>query len=307
MSDLKKGWWVLLWLLPFTGLAQIPTVQLQGYFLKDTVEVGQTVRYVLRSVHAPEAELVFPDSTFKFTPFELVKKEFYPTRTQGTKSIDSTIYVLRTFSLSPVQKLQVYARLFFQGDTLQLNTLPDSVVLRQLVTTVTDPLPLRSDTKLTPVPEMFNYLYWGLGILAGLILIGGIWGLFGRSIVTRYRLYVLQKYQTQFQSRFQNTIDRFQRTRTLEQLERGTTLWKNYLTRLEEQEISSFTTKEITTFYEEDERVGNALKVCDRAIYGNIISDDISEVTDALHQLSDFAAYRFTIIRDSLRNVANTL
>ncbi|AMM52089.1 hypothetical protein TH61_14055 [Rufibacter sp. DG15C] len=303
----KKGWWVLFWLLPFTGLAQIPTVQLKGYFLKDTVEVGQTVRYVLLSVHAPEAELVFPDSSFKFAPFELVRKEFYPTRTQVSKSVDSTIYLLRTFSLSPVQKLQVHAQLFLQGDTLQLNTLPDSLFLRQLVTTVEDPLPLRSTTQLQPVPEMFNYLYWGLGGIAGLVLIGGIWGLFGKRIINRYKLYVLQKYQNQFQSRFQSTTERFKRTRTLEQLERGITLWKNYLTKLEEKEISSFTTKEITNFYEEDEQVGNALKVCDRAIYGNIISDDISEVTDALTQLSQFAALRFVIIRDSLRNVANTL
>ncbi|QHL86201.1 hypothetical protein GU926_01545 [Nibribacter ruber] len=296
-----------MWLLPFTGLAQIPTVKMQGFFLQDTVEIGQTVRYVLLSEHAPEAELVFPDSSFNFSPFELVRKEFFPTRTKGPNSVDSTIYLLRTFNLRPVQKLQMYARLFLQGDTLQLNTLPDSVFLKQLVSIVTDPLPLQSNVTLQPVPEMFNYIYWGLGITAGLVLIGGIWGLFGKRIINRYKLYVLQKYQTQFQSRFLSATERFKRTRTLDQLERGITLWKNYLTKLEEQEISSFTTKEITTYFEEDERVGNALKVCDRAIYGNIISDDITEVTDALHQLSEFAALRFVIIRDSLRNVANTL
>ncbi|MGV3541142.1 MAG: hypothetical protein ACO1OQ_15100 [Rufibacter sp.] len=304
---LLRGWWLTLGLLPAQAVAQLPMVRLEGFFLKDSVEVGQSFKFVIRSRHAPHAEVVFPDSSFQFSPFELIRKEIYPTRTANGISTDSTVYVLRTFQLQPVQRLQPQVRLFFKGDTLQLNVAGDSVVLVQKVRSLPDPLPLKSSTPLAPVAEQFNYLYWGMGLLAGILLLGGLWGLFGRSILTRYRLYVLQKDQKQFQYRYQNSAARFNRLKTLEPLEKAIILWKNYLTKLEDQEISSFTTKEITTFYEEDERVSYSLKVCDRAIYGNIISDDESEVASALTQLSDFAAYRYVIIRDSIRNVASTV
>ncbi|WP_192820741.1 hypothetical protein [Rufibacter sp. LB8] len=294
----------LLW-LPFFAAGQVPKVQVDGYFLRDSVELGQTVRYVLLSRHAPQAEVVFPDSSFKFAPFELVNKEYFTTRTQNGLSTDSTVYTLRTFQLQPVQRLQLQVLLFLNGDSLQLATKPDSVVLVQHVTAVADALPLKANTPLQYVPEKFNYLYWSLGLVAAAVFFTAIWALFGKSLNTRYKLYVLRKDQAQFQSRFNNAKERFRRLKTMEPLERAITLWKNYLTKLEEEEISSFTTKEITTFYEEDERVSNTLKVCDRAIYGNIISDDENEVAQALSQLAEFAATRYTLIRDSLRHVAN--
>ncbi|MFC6999794.1 hypothetical protein [Rufibacter roseus] len=307
MKNLLKSFIItLLLLLPVLGWAQLPSVRLEGYFLRDSVELGQAVKYVLLSRHAPQAEVVFPDTTFKFDPFELIRKDFFTTRTVKGVSTDSTVYTLRTFKLQPVQQLQLKVRLFLYGDTLELHTKPDSVFLIQNVAQVEDPLELQAVTPLQPVPEQFNYLYWGLGIVAASVLIGGIWGIFGKSINTRYKLYVLQKDQAQFQNRFQTVQDRFRRLKTLEHLERAITLWKNYLTKLEDEEISSFTTKEITSFYQEDERVSNSLRICDRAIYGNIISDDETEVANALSQLAEFAASRYLIIHDSLRNVAST-
>ncbi|AKQ45688.1 hypothetical protein TH63_08540 [Rufibacter radiotolerans] len=303
---IKKGGWLALWLFPLVTWAQLPSIKMEGYFLQDSVQLGQSVKYILLSRQAVQAEVVFPDSTFSFAPFELVRKEFFPTRTVRGISTDSTVYTLRTFHLKPVQHLQLHARLFFREDTLQLNTLPDSVVLIQNVKVPPDDLPLMTNTQLEHVADKFNYLYWGLGLLAGAIFIGGIWGLFGNGILLRYNLYVLRKDQSQFQYRFQTSKDRFRRMKTLDHLERAITLWKNYLTKLEDEEISSFTTKEITTYYEEDERVGNSLKICDRAIYGNIISDDETEVADALTKLAEFAALRYVLIRDSLRHVANS-
>ncbi|WP_181306425.1 hypothetical protein [Rufibacter sp. XAAS-G3-1] len=305
-SLIKRTGWLFCCLFPFVCQAQFPAITVEGFFLRDSVEIGQSVKYVLLSRHAPQAEVVFPDTSAGFSPFEVVRKDFYPTRTVQGISTDSTLYTLRTFSLKPVQTLQLTAQLFHNGDTLHLTTARDTVFLIQNVALVKDPLPLQSTTHLQPVPEQFNYLYWLMGAVAAAILIGGVWGLFGKGINLRYKLYVLQKDQAQFQSRFQTSKERFLRGKTLDQLERAIILWKNYLTKLEDTAINSFTTKEIVSYYEEDERVSNALKVCDRAIYGNIISENESEETDSLNQLADFAANRYVLIRDSLRHVANT-
>ncbi|WP_062545487.1 hypothetical protein [Rufibacter tibetensis] len=306
LNKTKALVWLLLCFLPFPSWAQLPAITVEGFFLRDSVELGQSIKYVLLSRHSPQAEVIFPDTSARFAPFELVRKDFFPTRTVKGISTDSTVYTLRTFTLKPIQSLQLTAQLFFSGDTLNLTTPRDSVVLIQNVTTVQEPLLLKSATQLRPVPEQFNYLYWALGAVAASILIGGVWALFGKGINLRYKLYVLQKDQAQFQSRFQTSRERFQRGKTLDQLERAIILWKNYLTKLEDTAINSFTTKEIVTYYDEDERVSNALKVCDRAIYGNIISDDEAEETFALNQLADFSASRYVLIRDYLRNVASS-
>ena len=87
-------------------------------------------------------------------------------------------------------------------------------------------------------------------------------------------------------------------------MEKAITLWKNYLTDLEDTAINSFTTKEIVTYYNNDEDVTTALKLFDRAIYGNILSEKISDTLTAFYLLHHFADRRYEIIKEKTRNAA---
>ena len=50
-------------------------------------------------------EVIFPDSSYNFSPFEWVSKEYFPTHTNESGSLDSVVYTLTCFDLAPVQQL----------------------------------------------------------------------------------------------------------------------------------------------------------------------------------------------------------
>ncbi len=276
-----------------------------GFFHRDSVKIGQIIPYTLYYQHSSNQEIIFPDSVFSFAPFEFVSKTFFPTRTKGDVSTDSAIYMLRTFDLAPVQHLQIPVFVWQKGDTAQIKPLADSVYLQEMVTGIPQNLvSLKTHTELQEVRKRFNYPYVliGLGLVILLMLV--IWGLFSRRIVANYKLYKLKNDHKAFVSRYNAHIERFNRSQSLQNIEKAITLWKNYLTRLEGSAINSFTTKEITQFYGEDEDVATALRLFDKAIYGNMLSDQSSETIVAFYLLHHFADRRYEFIKDQTRHVA---
>ena len=74
---------------------------------------------------------------------------------------------------------------------------------------------------------------------------------------------------------------------------RAITLWKNYLSTLEDNNISSLTTREIVAHYHNDADVGLALRLADRVIYGNQEAENESETDLAFVLLRTFAERQF--------------
>jgi hypothetical protein len=175
-----------------------------------------------------------------------------------------------------------------------------------MVQAVEDPLPLREDSTLLPIEKRLNYPYLLVGLAVGAGLLFLIWRIFGAAIQMNYKLYKLKKDHAQFLARYNAQVERFRRSETLTNMEKAVSLWKNYLTRLEEKAINSFTTKEISVYYNEDEDVSTALKLCDRAIYGNIIVNEASESSRALSLLQNFAVQRYSLIKETTRHAAST-
>jgi hypothetical protein len=300
---LRKLLLFLSW-LPALAYGQAPpSQQPAGLFQLDSIKIGEPVNFIFYFRHKPEEEVIFPDSTYNFKPFEFVSKKFFVTATAGGWSRDSVVYTLRSFSVDPVQTLSLPVYLLRQHDTLSIYSEPQEVYLKQLVSGAADPGQLRAHTRLAPIEKRFNLAYWliGAGIVILLLLL--IWRVFGKQLIIRYRLYVLRKNHNLFISNYNAFIDQFNRSESLQTIEQAITLWKNYLTELEGNAINSFTTREIAAFYNEDEDVSTALRLFDKAIYGNIVSDKSSETIIAFYLLHHFADRRYEFIKDQTRNV----
>jgi hypothetical protein len=289
-------------LVPFCLSAAALPDKPEGKFLQQKVKIGEPVKYALVFKHKPELEVVFPDSSYRFVPFEFIKKESFPTITIGNISIDSAVYLVRTFSIVSVQKLDLPVFVLQDRDTIPVFGQGGSIHLQEVVQQVPEPPVFKENTEIETIEQRFNYQYLLLGLTAVLILFGVLWFVFRQRILTRYRLYILSKKHAAFISRYNIYIDRFHKSASLENMEKAITLWKNYLTNLEDHAINSFTTKEIVNYYENDEDVTTALKLFDRAIYGNILSDKISETLTAFYLLHHFADRRYEIIKEQTRN-----
>ena len=293
---------LLLSLLPGGGAtAQTALPVPTGRFLKPTVLVGEPLDYELRYEHAPDLEVVFPDSLARFAPFEYAGKTFFPTRTRRGVSLDRVIYHLRTFRLDSVQTLALPVAVLQGADTLSILPLPSRVRLRRTVAPTpfgaTPPLPaLRQNLKLVPVEPLFNYPYWLAGALALLLLLAGAVALFRRRLSRRYQTYKRRKNHGYFLAQFARHVERFELSRSATNVERAVVLWKNYLASLENSGLNSFTTREIVAYFENDNDVRKALNATDKVIYGNVQTEEAEEVDRAFQRLRGFAERRYASV-----------
>ena len=273
----------------------------EGHFLKKTVLVGEPLDYELRYEHAPDLEVIFPDSLARFAPFEYAGKTFFPTRTRQGRSLDRAVYHLRTFRLDSVQTLALPVVVLAGDDTLSLLPPSSAVRLRRTAAPVAagpELPPLRQNLALVPVEPLFNYPYWLAGALGVLVLLGGSAALFRGRLVRRYRAYKRRKNHGYFLAQFARHVERFDLSRSATNVERAVALWKNYLAGLESSELSSFTTREIVAYFENDTDVRKALTATDKVIYGNLQSEDAKEVDRAFQRLRGFAERRYAALSE---------
>ncbi len=276
-----------------------------GTFSNDTIRIGAPVTFSLVHRHPEKLEVILPGSNYNFSPFELVRKDYYPTYTRNGISVDSAVYTLRTFDTRAVQALALPVFVLQGTDTIRVNGDSSRVILQQLVTKVNEPLQFKSETTLVPVEERFNWPVLLLWVVVGTLFLSLIWLIFGQTIKTKYKLYRLRKDHLYFTSRYNAHVDRFVKTGVSQSMEKAVSLWKNYLTKLERSAINSFTTKEIVEFYENNEEVNTALRLCDKAIYGNMLTEADADTKEALLLLRRFAKSRYKARREITKNAKN--
>lgn len=273
----------------------------QGRFLRPTTLVGQPLDYELRYEHAPDLEVVFPDSLASFAPFEYAGKTWFATRTQDGRSLDRALYHLRTFALDSVQTLSLPVLVLRGADTLRVAAAPVRVRLRRVAPPAAfgpaSGLPaLRQNLDLIPIEPAFDYPFW-LALTAGALALGaGAVVLFRRRIRTRYAAYKRRKNHQYFLAQFARHIERFSLSQSATNVERAVSLWKNYLSGLDASGLTSFTSREIVAYFREDADVKEALDVTDRVVYGNLEIEDEAALARAFGQLRGFAERRYAAL-----------
>jgi hypothetical protein len=246
-----------------------------GRFMTDSIELGRPIDYVLSYHHKPSDEVFFPDTTYNFYPFEIIRRNIFPTITNHRISIDSVVYTLVTFDISKNQKLNLPIYLLSKRDCTAVFSSADSVLLKEMIKTTTakslDSLSLQTSTKILPLQQQINYpeiLTYLLGIF-GIVII--IYALFGRFIRKEYRLFLFKRKHNDFQTNYK----KYTRS-TLDDITIGKALvlWKIHLEWLEKRPYTSYTSKEIISRLP-SERLEEALKDVDSAIYGGILSTEM--------------------------------
>jgi hypothetical protein len=249
------------------------TLQPSGTFLSDSIKIGYPLRYALSLRHPAGTEVIFPDSSFSYGAFEWVKKEYYPTRTEKSVSIDSVVYTLRTFEIDTVQRLALPVFIIHRRDCTAVFAEQDSVRLQQLIKGNTDTLLPRINTSFIPVPTYVNYPFIGVIIVASLALVFLIYLLFGKRIGKRYRLYRMSLQHRSFIGAYEKLIRRVRQQVDVGTIENAVVLWKEYMEWLKEKPFSTYTTKEIIEVIP-DPKLAEALQDTDRIIYGQIASGE---------------------------------
>jgi hypothetical protein len=273
--------------------------QIKGYFLKDSIKIGEPLKYSLSFSHPSETELLLPDSNYNFSPFEFISKEYFPTVTNNSISKDSAVYTLRSFEIEKNQKLSLPVFVISENDTTFLYPAADSVFLKELVPVGYGRSELMENTEYNKVERKYNYPYAiaGYGSIAVILLAAYVF--LGEPVKRRYKSFVYRRAHSNFIRTYKNLEKEFVQFKSHSSIEQALSVWKSYLSKLEDKPINTYTTTEIITlFSKEDLKI--SLQTIDRAIYGGLVSD---EVVIALKGLRKFSNKRFLKRKKEISNV----
>ena len=256
-----------------------------GTFLEDSSLVGQRVQYALTYKYPINSQIIFPDSTFDFSPFEFVSKKYFTTASDSLHSLDSVIFTLTTFELDSVQQLGLPVFLVQPDDSVELGSEPDEIRIISTVEEIAKPTNLISNTAPVSVSLQFNYIYFGIALILFVVILIALILFFRRTFLNHLKIYFVRRNHRKFDKRFSGLLNSIDDNQDIKKLEKVIFEWKKYLEKLQRLPITKMTTKEIILINKNDE-LTNSLRSIDSRIYGGKM---IGEPMPLLNKLQDHA------------------
>ena len=248
-------------------------IRVLGKFGSDSIKIGAPIEFYLSAHYPSKLNLLFPDSSFSFAPFEIQSKKYFPTKTKDGISVDSVAYTLTTFEVDNVQALKLPVFVVNPSDCTQVFSNTDSVYFQNLVKYVPDSL----TTEKLPLLVNVNYLgvkwqlnYFLVTIIGGFLVIALIllWVIFGKRIKRHFRLKRLVRSYESFRTQFDLSLEQLNNEFSPQSAEQSLLIWKKYLESLMAKPYTKYTSKEIRVI-EQSEELGLSLMAIDRMIYGH--------------------------------------
>lgn len=244
---------LLLVLAGFARQSKAQDLHVEGYFLQDSAMLGERIAYVLKASYGEGYNIVFPDSSFNFEPFELLERKSYITKTTEGVTLDSAVYFVSNFSLEPFASLQLPVFEIFKYDTLIHQTNEASVALKLMIDEIPEQLMFQENNVYQTIDTEFNYPLWG-GILAVLLILALALGLlFGNKIKRQWDIWLEKQRYKRFVRRWENAEQDFAANPTMDNADELLGLWKTYMEHLKQRPFREWTTTEIADFLENRE------------------------------------------------------
>ncbi|MBT1711744.1 hypothetical protein KK062_26115 [Fulvivirgaceae bacterium PWU5] len=282
--------------------AQDTNVTVRAGFIEDSLRVGDPVRFYLTARYAQGQQVLFPDSTFTYAPFELDHRSYTPTDTRDGMSYDSVVYHVTTFELDERPSLSLPVYLLTPQDCTAFKSPRDTIRLALspmpgLDSITIDKLPLRENVTYHDVPQAFNYIIALIAIGAILLIAVLVWVFFGRRIRKYFRIRRMLKMHEQFMISYGGSVAGIHSNFSAANAEHVLAQWKRYMEQLEIRPYTKMTTREIQAALKDD-AVTRTLKAIDGAIYGH----STQAATESLANLRDLANQRFAVKLQEVKN-----
>jgi hypothetical protein len=279
---------IVLLLLIVPSLAYSQEVQVRSRFLADSIKIGEKVPFAVTAKYPRRINILYPDSSYSFNPFEFESKDYFATTTKDSLSYDSVVYYITSYEIDSIQMFRMPVYVLQGNDCTTVFGTADSIFLKQYVEHVPDSistqqLPLKTNTDYLSVSWLFNYpiFAWIAGSVIVICVV--VWLVFGKRIRRYYTLKRLDKDHVAFLHTFAEALQRMQSEFSQLNAERALVIWKQYMERLENQPYTKYSTKEIAHMLNES-GLSMALRSIDRMVYGGVIT--VPEAFDQLREVS---------------------
>ncbi|HEY9045231.1 MAG TPA: hypothetical protein VIN08_05020 [Ohtaekwangia sp.] len=268
------------------------TVKVTGGFIEDSLYIGKPIRFYLTARYPQELNIVFPDSSYNFAPFEFDSKKYEPTSTDDGISYDSVIYYVSTFEIDRQQYLSLPVYQLLNKDSVTYHSAQDTILVTQLVnfsvdTIAIDKLPMKLSTAYHDVPGEFNYPVFIAVAVVLLIIVVVVWFVFGKKIRRHFRIKNMLAAHRKFQESYTRELAHLRNAFSSVTTEAALAHWKIYMEQLEARPYTKLTTREARNFFQDESLIRN-LQTIDGAIYGHN-----ANVIEPLENLKAVADQRF--------------
>ncbi len=284
---------LLLTLLTLSGICSFgQDIQLKGKFLKDSTKIGLPIGFSVSAEYPIEIDLVFPDSTGNYFPYEFHEKLWFPSIYENGIVKDSAVYYLTSFEVDSIQKFSLGIYRLSDGDSSVLMVPEDSFALIHTVRSSPDSLGaifLQEDTQYYRVPKPINYPFVIAGLFSVILIVVVIWLLFGKKIIKYLKIRRMKRANEKFREIYDSLLAQLNEDRLPTMSESLLIHWKEYMEELESVPYRKLTTKELSQL-DPDERMIRTLRTIDKAIYS---SAELHEVKSNLSILEELCQERY--------------
>ena len=250
--------------ISFSAFSQ--TVEVRGYFTQDSARLGERVGFVLKAKYPQGTQVMFPDSTYDYSPFVLLEKKTFISSTQEGITADSAVYYLSNFSLEPSSYLTLPVYELKRYDSLTYYTDEAEIKLKLMLDSIPEQLVFKENNVYQPLEKSFNWLMGLLILGAVVLLLGGFLLLFAKRIKAFLKRKREKLRWMQFERKWKKQTALLEQTPAIELADEVIGLWKGYLESITGQPFQEWTSSEIASELD-DPQILKALRSIDMIIY----------------------------------------
>lgn len=247
-----------------SSLAQ--QIEVSGYFTQDSARLGERVGFVLKAKYPETSQLLFPDSTFDFSPLVFLEKKTFISNTVDGITQDSAIYYVSNFSLEPSVFLALPVYELNRYDSLTYYTNEAELKLKLMLDSIPEELVFQENNVYQPLKKSFNWLLFGLISGAVILFLGVLFTLYKDRIKAIFKKNREKIRWIQFELKWKKLSTLLAQNPNQELADEVIGLWKGYLESLTAQPYQEWTSSEISDALQ-DKEVFKALRSIDMIIY----------------------------------------
>lgn len=278
----KKLLILLLSIFPFIISAQ--QVVVDGYFMQDSAKLGERVGYVLKATYPGSAQLIFPDSTFDFSPLVLLEKQTFISNTEAGITQDSSIYFISNFSLDPSVFLSLPVYEFSRYDSITHYPLEAELKLKLTLDSIPEKLVFEENNIYQPLKKEINWIVVGTLISVFIVLLLVLYFLFNKQIRAYFGELSEKRRWKKFEKRWKLQTIILTQNPSITLADEVIGLWKGYMESITKLPIKEWTSSEIGAELEDPE-IFRSLRSIDMIIYAGVSSQS-EEATNYLFEVA---------------------
>lgn len=267
----KISQFFIFFLFPFFAFAQ--QVEVNAYFMQDSAKLGERVGYVLKVKHPEATQIIFPDSTYDYSPLVLLEKKTFISSTSEGITQDSTIYYLSNFSLEPSVYLTLPVYELIRYDSVTYFPNEAELKLKLTLDSIPEQPVFQENNVYQPLEKSLNWIMVAILMGGVIVLLGVLYLLFAKRINKIWRERIEKRRWNQFEKKWKIKTAQLEAAPAIEIADEVIGLWKGYMESITGLPIKEWTSSEISEKLD-DKKVFESLRSIDMIIYAGKSSEN---------------------------------